>query len=152
MFVSPKKSILFHSVNFEYPEYYTCIHEGGETVGFAKYPGTIGVLRITPYCCENELHAKEIYTRACNINTEIGMELEINECKAWFYIEQKKHGSNDYLFWPEGCGPMSMYFYTMRIEKNILFISYRIPEYMEDNGLFDEEHVSKMEIIASATR
>ncbi len=142
-----KKTFSTRDFSLEYPAHFSEIHEGGDIIGFALAPGTIGVLRMSVFMQDEESTAEQLFNDM--VAGAQGRQLiRLGEHSCLFWIEEKQYGSNDHLFWPE-TNPMSMYFYALRARKFMFFFSYRLPEYMEDDGRFDGEHKVMMEIIAS---
>lgn len=130
-----------------YPSNYTFVQEGENTIGFAIRPETIGVLRLSVMEFDSVAICEEAFDSMNRKGTPKQL-IDINGFNSWFYVEQKKFGNNDPLFYKEE-HPMSMYFYFLRINRYIFGFSYRLPEFMEDKGQFDAEHPVIMEIIRS---
>jgi hypothetical protein len=147
------RKAVFHDITLDFPEGYTCMGRRDDVnhIAFGKYPNTIGVLWLTPVIVEEVEEAKHIFEEWVKGSPK-AIEMDINGYRAWFSTEDVLRNEQDQFFWPDYTGDMVVYNYLIQISNANLMFNYRIPALFEDNGLFDEEHESKMMIIQSSTQ
>jgi hypothetical protein len=149
-FLTGTKKLQTDIYQLEYPEHYSFLDEGaGEITGFLlSPPHTIGVLRLSVYTFPNTGEAKNTFENSF-AKFPKALRIDVNGMDCMFDVQEKQFSSNDYLFWNANGEPISMYIYSICLERHLFFFSYRIPAYMEDDGNFDYEHPVIMKAIGS---
>lgn len=144
------KKLSYDKLELSYPDEYTILREGGPFInGFCREPGkTIGVLRFTPIQLDRIEVAEELFLSARETNPQ-GVETKIGNHTCWLVTEEKKHSSNDYIFWKDTGEPILMESYFFAHKNTFFLFSYRIPLSMTKNGMREQEKPTILKVMES---